>query len=172
MFHDFLRKYDPTERGRLVGLITGGGFSFYNLLTQCGMSRLVEALYSPYSVSALGDFVGANAPLRVDDAGHCNEDATISYLYSIENLFCSSFSFRYFVINSALITNRYRQGDNRAWLGVAYKGKIRTKLVNLPKKYSDPAVYAGLTKDHLDSIRRIEDETVTKHLLEFLLEGD
>ena len=115
-----LRKLVKDYEGpKLVIVAVGGGLSLARIGTIPGCSRILEAIYLPYSDASINSFLGYT---NTEKAVSANRAAN---LYSAAK--SKHISSRVISITAALTSSRHRKGMNHAWIDV--EGTLYHKIL-------------------------------------------
>jgi len=146
-----------TDRLTLVGLIhdaplmivmavTGGGVaSISDLLSVPGASRTVLEATVPYAASALSDLIGYSPAQTV--ASDTAEAMATACLERAKQLAGADIQIAGVACTAALITDRQRSGDNRAFIAMAAPQGVVSSYVMLEKGMNDRAAEDRIVSD-------------------------
>lgn len=169
IFEDFLKTY---EGPKLAFVVTGGGIGIHNLAETLGASRVLHAIYVPYSYEESERFISnAMGPIHGPILGKQYTDGAVSQHGAA--LLCMAAQrnwpgCRVVVCTAATTTSRYRRGDNQAYIAMIDPGKAFTESVKhfhlKLSKISEPD-YQMMGQGYAAWKRRSEDLEITRFLL-------
>lgn len=130
---------------KVVLILTGGGLSSLEAAKQIGSSKIIHAVYVPYSLEESYEFIGKN--LTQEKAieyskKSVSSSAAISLCLAGQARWPST---RVIACTAALTTNRYRRGENLAFIAENVLQKEAGLL--RPKPIVQKVVFSKLTKD-------------------------
>lgn len=152
----------------LAFFIAGGGFSCLDFRRYPGSSKMYHTAVEPYNEDTV-NFLNKFADAGIADPHNfnfVNPEGTLQALEALEN-YCDNSGLAYVVVNSALTTDRWRRGDNRAYIALSNGDIFIFKLSKL-----DEDSYRILSEKNpraIDEYRRREDDKVGQVVLSILL---
>lgn len=156
--------------------ITGGGFSFLDMLKTPGCSKFLDSVVIPYSegsIRAKMDEVG----LWNGHKSSCSQEAIEDYVYYLwRNSPRYSSYCRCMAVSAALTTYRYRKGENRAFISMidsnVYFKKENLVTYELTLDHTPESRYIDDNKhkdEIIDSIRMNEDRKISDLMMKILV---
>lgn len=173
IFEDFVRNYNGPK---LAFIVTGGGIGIHNLASTLGASRILHAIYVSYSYEESANFI-ANSYLNMAltfDISKGNEYTQKAVSEHGAFLLASAGSVhwpqcRVIACTAATTTNRYRPGDNQAFIAVAEpSADLNPEKIahyHLPLTKISEEDYEKMGLGYAAWKRRSEDLEITKFLL-------
>ena len=169
VLHEFLIKLvNSYQGGRLRMLSTGGGLSVAELGVTPGSSKIFSSLYVPYEVAESSNFLREFAGEAAEEnfkAKAVSAQVAENFLCALETKTMDLYSlsrmeeFKHVAITASLISNRWRRGDNKAF--IAFDNKAFTKAevwqINFPKIPEE--LHNSKTPSEIMRIRKFDDET-------------
>lgn len=164
---------------KIAFLISGGGYSCLKFRQFPGASSIIEQAIEPYSGLSFANFLndaiaattacsldGEPQPYYDENSSFCNQEILDPAIRSMEN-YVDSEETLIVVVTAALTTNRYRLGENRAFIG--FSDGRRFKL-SLPK-INEPshAFMLSNAPSLLDEHRFREDSLVGQVVLALIM---
>lgn len=114
---DLSRQYSASGSMKIAALITGGGFSFLEPCIYPGCSRWLHSVIIPYDRDSWGDY-GWQGTAEIAKVDRVTTEELLTDLKRRTGSHLTQL-----VINAALTTDRARQGENRAWIGLQRPGQ-------------------------------------------------
>lgn len=147
--------------------ITGGGFSFLEMLKKPGCSRFLNNVIIPYSENQINRLLEKNW-LHDPESEHiksCSLEAVDLYCRCLE--LESGSGGRYCAVSASLTTNRYRKGLNQVFIAIKETDTdCDIWQINLAKPSEE--VFKNENFKTFDLLRFFEDTFVSK-CMEYLL---
>lgn len=153
---------------RIAFLISGGGYSCLNFRQLPGASRILDQAVEPYSSNSFADFLNSNLDVNLydDNSRFCDESILDEAVYALEN-YVNNSEVLCVVVTSALTTDRFRRGDNRALIAFSDGRRFRLSLPKLEEQFHN-----YLTQNNqsiLDKIRLEEDNILGQVVLSLIM---
>jgi len=151
---------------KIAFLILGGGFSCLDFRRFPGSSKFYHTAIEPYGEDA-ANFLSKysnTAPSPTDPL--CNAKTTLLALAALTN-YCNDPNLLYVVVNSALTTDRWRRGENRAYIATS-RGDMYE--MHISKLAEDEYSALGARPNLIDMIRHEEDEKVGQAAISIIME--
>lgn len=159
------------NKPKLAVVSVGGGVSLTDILRYPGASSLVHGIYLPYSFEETGEFLRAYAG---EDALSEYQRKSVDALSAANLLSALKRSHRYvgnasyFAVTAALTTDRYRRGENHAY--IAHQSGENLVLYHLSFSKLPESLYADSVLPYVEmrvqSKRNEEDETIANVILD------
>lgn len=161
---NFRRNYSGP---RIAFLISGGGYSCLNFRQLPGASRILDQAVEPYSPGSFADFLNENGDTVFDENSRfCDEEVLNPAVEAIEN-YAGGGSIFGVVVTAALTTDRYRQGQNRAFIGFSDGRRFKLNLPKLDQQSHETLLNSA---PHLiDEHRHQEDNLVGQVVLALIM---
>lgn len=152
---------------QIAFFIAGGGFSALDFRRFPGGSKIYHTAIEPYNVDTanfLTQFAGADIPDPTAFA-FVHPEQTLQALQALQN-YCNRPNLLHVVINAALTTDRYRRGDNRAFISTSRGDSYAVKLNKLNEDQ-----YNALSSrpEAIDRIREEEDRKIGQIALAIIM---
>ena len=144
---------------KLSFCLLGGGISLTDLLEVPGNSRIVNQIYIPYDINSLH----SNYKKSLNKNNMCSAQNTILYNNIFNQLIEVGVDNKNIIVNCALTTDRYRKGDNRAFIFIENVGVWKVILNKLSEETFK------LSKDFISNKRIEEDQTISQIVLSLIL---
>ena len=144
---------------KLSFCLLGGGISLTNLLEVPGNSRIVNQIYIPYDTSSLS----VNYRRILNKSSICSAQNTILYNNIFNDLIEGVHNNKNIIVNCVLTTDRYREGDNRAFIFIENVGVWKVKLNKLNEK-SRKSLKTLVSKKRTE-----EDQIISQIVLSLIL---
>lgn len=167
----FIDDWSKRNQPPIAFMITGGGFSLVDIGKVPGASSVLSSVYIPYGMADSEGFAhdaledGEVNPLSDGSIKFVGPEATELYSLALKNT-CQHNSVIQIVINASLTTNRWRRGDNEAYIwirGYGGKGSL-TKFHYKMKKLSEEE-YDKLSSYDIRQIRLEEDIRIAQAVM-------
>lgn len=172
LFENFIKNY---KGPKLAFIVTGGGIGVHELAQTPGASKFLHAIYVPYSYEESERFIDASFPENNGGPfglGRLYTQKAVSAAGA--RLLCEA-GRRYWptckviACTAATTTNRYRHGENEAFISVCdldnHKTDFHLKLTKIPEED-----YKLMGLGYASWKRRVEDIEITKFLLKIAAE--
>lgn len=173
VFDDFVQRY----RGpKLAFVVTGGGIGIHQLAQTLGASKVLHAIHVPYSYEESARFIAEawGSSQKGRELGAEYEQKAVSEKGA--RLLCQSGSIiwpecRVIACTAATTTNRYRRGDNQAYIAVSEPATISDdiKQYHLPLSKISEEDFKMMGLGYASWKRRSEDSEITRFLLKLAL---
>lgn len=177
LFEDFVVRYSGPK---LAFVVTGGGIGIHGLAQTMGASRLLHVIYVPYSYEESAQFIadGYSTTNQFTGVLKGQEYAEKAVSKNGSQLLAMAGAKHWpeckvIACTAATTTNRYRRGDNQAFVAVAEPGadsdprKISYHHLPLTKISEEDYTMMGL--GYAAWKRRSEDSEITRFLLKLAL---
>ena len=141
---------------KIAFLIAGGGFSALDFRKYPGSSRLYHTAIEPYNVDTanfLNKFSGQDIQ-DPENFSFVNPEGTAKALEGLAN-YCDTPDLLYVVVNSACTTDRYRRGENRAYIATSRGEMFVFEMSKLSQE--EYQVVSSKGNQIIDQIRHNED---------------
>lgn len=158
---------------KIVFIVTGGGIGITDLVKTMGASKLIHAIHIPYDSDEAIRFVTQNIrlplpegmePLDLDNIKHVSE-SWAKHLCNAGLIEYQHTDCKIVAITAALSTNRYRKGENHAWIAIGTnKANIETHHVQLSKLTEEE--HEKFFPGYVDWKRGAEDREITKFVVD------
>jgi len=169
--YDKVQKYNGPQ---VMFVITGGGMGVVDLVKVMGASKLIHTIHIPYDANEAIHFVTQNIQLpltgkakEVDfkNVKHVSEEWAT--LLCEAGLVEQEETCRVIAITAALTTNRYRKGENQAWIADGTNAdNIKTYHLALSKLSEQD--HQKFFPGYVDWKRSSEDRQVTDFVFDLL----
>lgn len=155
---------------QIAFFIAGGGFSALDFRRFPGGSRLYHTAIEPYSKDT-ANFLTKFSGAQIDDPENfpfVNPEGTYKALQGLAN-YCDDSSLLYVAINSACTTDRYRRGENRAYIATSRGDMYVFEMNKLSQE--EYQVLSAKGQKYIDEIRYQEDRRIGQIALALIM-GD
>lgn len=174
MFDDLVKRYNGPK---LAFVVTGGGIGISQLAQTLGASRILSVIHVPYDYEQSVKFITDTNQLKDSSYGKQYCDKAVSE--GGARLLCMAGMFHWptckvIACSAATTTNRYRRGNNEAFICVGNPGVSvwpvdRTEDYYLKLTKSTEEDYKLMGHGYATWKRRSEDSEITKFLLKLAL---
>jgi nicotinamide mononucleotide (NMN) deamidase PncC len=154
----FVRRY---QGPKLAILATGGAATLSMLATVPGVSRILDSIHVPYATEASDACclfpvasLGAVSPEKVSEMLSGLEQQTLARSEPLVRV----------VVSAALTAQRYRRGENHAYVVLSVDGQARRNFHIRFSKFSEEE-HAALTESEKTERRLLEDWELTDKVL-------
>jgi nicotinamide mononucleotide (NMN) deamidase PncC len=137
-------------------IVTGAGISLADLAIIPGASEIIDGIIIPYSKEALNGLLDQEVEKSVSKE-------TVAALLQFD----PSAPITTVAISGGITTNRYRKGDNHAYIGIGAHGIFKYYHVNLDKLSEEE--YSKLNFESVAMLRHNEDTTISSIVINILL---
>jgi nicotinic acid mononucleotide adenylyltransferase len=163
---------------KIVLIVTGGGIGVTDLVKTMGASKLIHAVHIPYDSDEAIRFVTQNIrlplpegmePLDLDNIKHVSE-SWAKHLCNAGLIEYQHTDCKIIAITAALSTNKYRKGDNHAWIASGTsKDNIKTHHIKLEKLTEEE--HEKFFPGYVDWKRGSEDRQITKFVIDSIFDN-
>lgn len=146
---------------KIAFFIAGGGFSVLDFRRYPGSSNLYHTAIEPYNrdtANFLTKFAGANI-VDPEKFSFVNAEGSSDALRALAN-YCDDPNLLYVVINSACTTDRWRRGENRAYITTSRGDMYVFEMNKLEQDAYD--ILAANGSRYIDDIRYQEDRRIAQ----------
>jgi len=164
---------------KLVFIISGGGIGVTDLLKVMGASKLIHTIHIPYDSDEVVRFVTQNIrlplpegmePIDLDNIKFVSEDWA-KHLCNAGLIEYSATDCKVFAITAAITTNRYRKGENHAWIAAATNSEnIETYHLELSKLSEQD--HEKMFPGYVDWKRNADDRQITDFVLNLVFQNN
>ena len=155
---------------KIAFLTLGGGYSCLDFRKMTGSSKFYYGSIDLYDQNFVVGFITKYSKNRTFDLNQSivSEETTMQLIESMI-LFYDNRDLLYVVVNSALTTDRYRKGENKAFVAI-YNNKSSEHQIYKISLNKDSEKDHSLYKDYLDIHRSIEDRKVGQSVLSLIMD--
>lgn len=176
VFDDFVHRY---QGPKLAFVVTGGGIGIHQLAQTLGASRILHAIHVPYSYEESQSFIyRAYVSPKGKELGSEYKQKAVSARGA--DLLCMAGARNWpnckvISCTASTTTNRWRRGENEAFLSLVNPTEHYTSFENKVKRYHkkvsklDEEDYNRLGLDYAQQKRREEDREITRYILKLAL---
>lgn len=153
---------------KIAFFIAGGGFSTLDFRKYPGSSRLYHTAIEPYNVDTanfLNKFNGQDIQ-DPENFSFVNPEGTARALEGLVS-YCNTLHLLYVVVNSACTTDRYRRGDNRAYIATNRGEMFIFEMNKLSQE--EYQVMSSKGSHFIDQIRHNEDVRIGQVVLAIIM---
>jgi hypothetical protein len=166
-YEKFLTRLVAAYKGKkIIGVVAGGGVSLARIAMVPGSSKILGAMWMPYGEDETITWMEAREvnPVAFSEHAVCGAAAgelfsALAHVYGDNNAIVA--------VTGSLTTNRYRKGDNQAFIAVTTEDIYRLTFDKLPEEvYSDPV--KPWADQKIFYKRQEEDEQIAEVALKLL----
>jgi len=153
---------------KIAFFIAGGGFSALDFRRFPGTNRLYHTAIEPYNrdtANFLTKYAGSDIP-DPEKFSFVNPEGTHDALRALSN-YCGEPDLLYVVINSACTTDRWRRGDNRAYITTSRGDMFIFQMNKLEQQEYD--ILSAKGQRYIDDIRFQEDRRIAQVALAIIM---
>ncbi len=164
-YFEAVKEYEESDGPKVAFVVTGGGVDTAKLMQAVGASSMVEAFYIPYSAEESCRFIGSylGRPIGESFKEKAVSAKSVSLLAQAAKIRWPNC--RIVACSAALTTNRWRRGENHAYIAVSEPDSPHIHMLHkkLPKKSEEDFE----RMEHYDKCltRQAEDTQLSQTLL-------
>lgn len=173
--YEKIQKYNGPK---LVFIISGGGIGVTDLVKVMGASKIVHAIQIPYDSDEAVRFVTQNIrlplpsgmePIELENIKFVSEDWA-KHLCNAGLTEYAGSKCKVFAITAGITTNRYRKGENHAWIACGTTAdNIETHHLQLPKLSEED--HDKMFPGYVDWKRGSDDRQIADFVLDLVFEN-
>lgn len=169
----FIANWKKSSNALISLMITGGGFSFLDIGKVPGSSGVLANAFIPYGMSDSSKFAekglqqGEINPFLSDDPIKCvGPEATELYSNALD--MSNQYEAIQVIVNASLTTNRWRRGDNEAFIWIRNQQREMTRIHYKMNKFSEED-YNNLSEKEIRKARLEEDIKISSIVMHHIL---